>query len=157
MPEQERLLIVRLGCAPPRAPVTRSRHRDHAQSWARSSWRFARLQQGQAADRRCFSSRQLKEDMMQLPKVLSHALISAALASGGLVLAAGTSHATFSQCLDIVAAKGGHPESSAVQGACAEGARGKTGDDDCAMPIWQADGITLGDARAACQAAAVQP
>ncbi|MET8747833.1 hypothetical protein [Streptomyces sp. NPDC004728] len=61
---------------------------------------------------------------MRLPKILGHALVSAALATGGLMLTAGAAHATYSRCLDIVASAGIDPQTPQATFPCAKGAMG---------------------------------
>ncbi|MGY3064632.1 hypothetical protein ACVWZD_008954 [Streptomyces sp. TE3672] len=97
---------------------------------------------------------------MRLPKILGHVLVTTALATGGLVIAGGTAHATYSQCVDMLAAKGFAPDKTS--GPCAEGAKGNVGEwnveGSCIREIAFGAASAPGDlARAACKVAAVQP
>ncbi|MGE7435073.1 MULTISPECIES: hypothetical protein [Kitasatospora] len=88
---------------------------------------------------------------MRLPKILGHALVSTALASSGLMLASGTAHATFSQCVDIIIANGSYFDDAKF--GCEAGARG----DSVTCLTGFPHSIPPAVVTAACTAAAVRP
>lgn len=65
---------------------------------------------------------------MRSLKPLAVAVSSLALAATGIIAGAGSASATYSACLDTVAANGGHPFSDLVMNACYDGvAKSSTG------------------------------
>lgn len=103
---------------------------------------------------------------MRLIKPVAATIAAFALAAGGVIVAAGTANATYSDCLDFAVVNDALPRENIVNDACRDGAKGETAKCVESFMVKSASGNGWGRygpgfskdlADQACKKAAVQP